>query len=221
METRTIFGALFNGEYALRNPEIAEPNVFSCSTLARSVEDQFYWKTRFGESESHEVNFFMQIGTAEHEYIQKRLPPTFISEYKFTLVIPYTWRNADMRDIRILAHIDAIDFTNKEIIDIKTTWSKNDYSDTYRRQVGFYKHWCDEKFGNHWRAEVHKVKLRLKTEYWKEADRDRLVEMVVEKMDISNEEADRAYAEVYTRALECAKRIDEWLGAGQKADRKA
>lgn len=218
METKTIFKCIFSDDYQLKNPEIAEPNVFSSSTLARSTEEQFYWKTHRGEAEKHELNFFMQIGSAEHEFIQKRLPPTFIAEYKFILTIPFTWKNApELRDIRVLGHIDAIDFSNKELIDIKTTWSKNDYSDTYRRQVGFYKHWCNEKFGNHWRAEIHKVKLRLKTELWAEDDFARIVDIVVEKMEVDNDQADRAYAEVYMRALECARRMDEWFGLQKKA----
>lgn len=210
MDPSKTFSFLFNDEYRAQNPEIDELNVFSSSTLARSADEQFWWKTRRADAQKHELNFFMQIGKAEHEFIQRRLPPTFTPEYKFVLVIPYVWRSGGLKDINVLAHIDAIDFTNKELIDLKTTWSKQDFSETYVRQVGFYKHWCNEKFGNHWKAEVHKVKFTLKSEYWKEEDLASVVEKVVTVIPVDNDAADRAYAEIYTRALECARKVDEW-----------
>lgn len=217
MDARTIFKALFSSDYVLANPEINEVNVFSVSTLARSAGDQLYWKQNRQVAEKREVNFFMQIGNAEHEYLQKRLPPTFTAEYKISYRIPFAWRNAPKDDVVVIGHIDAIDFTNKELHDYKTTWSSKDFMGTYKTQVGFYLHWCDLTFGDHWKAFIYKIKLSLNPKKYEDKDFDALVGEIVEEHQVYRDEAEESFRVVVARALEVARQLDDWLGEQAKA----
>jgi len=101
-------------EYETRFPEVRQKNVFTISTLSHSSASQVYWKLKGNRGtfsyESITGKAFFE-GRSKHEYIQKRLVDC-ITEY------PLEFKT---EKYKLIGHIDAIDFNEKFIMDLKTT----------------------------------------------------------------------------------------------------
>lgn len=222
-EDSELFDILFGGEYEKNNPEIKELNVFSVSSLAYSEEKQFDWKMNnaieadillnVDEKDLKEinVNFFMLLGRAVHELIQSRLSSDFQKEKKITLELPYNWKNANFHSIKIIGHIDAINFTTGELLELKTSIGNKEIADYHIEQCGFYARYL-ELFANTKTitAKVKKIHLRLRNHLPK------IKELIIpeifntEVLDESDKQI--AYDSIVAKAYRVAEQIDKQLG---------
>ena len=227
MDDKQLFDILFGAEYERNNPEIHETNVFSVSSLAYSKEKQLDWKINtcneqdiilnVDEPDIKEINanFFMLIGRAVHELVQKRIGSGFTIEKKITFEIPYQWKNADYKTIKIIGHIDAINFETGEMVELKTSIGNKDIADYHIEQAGFYARYL-ELYGNlkNVKAKVVKIHLRLRNHLPKVEELIYPHIFNTEVLDESDKQI--AYDSIVQKALWVAESIDKHLGESKR-----
>ncbi len=205
-----LYDSLFGPEYRRANPEIDEFNTFSCSTLAYDIDKQVIWKTQVMEAEFAEVNFFMLVGRAVHEYLQHRLPKTYATEQKLILEIPHKWVYAPFKSIKILGHIDAVDYMDKRMLEFKTTWSAKDATATYMRQEGFYAQWMKMNFGKDFLPRIYRIRMKFSPP--KFAYKGEAIDWLSDYIDMEPGQVETAYLDIVDRAQTAAAILDEWWG---------
>jgi hypothetical protein len=133
-----IFQAVTDSQYEKENPEIKDRYVYSASTLAYSAQKQLDFKLNGNPSLKIEANMRMMKGKAIHEFIQSRKcfeSPDWISEFKLENDYQYD----SVIQFTIIGHIDIYNYSEKSVIELKTTSHNTPYlTKYYVNQAGYY-----------------------------------------------------------------------------------
>lgn len=130
MDRQTIENILggVGEEYEKLHPEISDYDTYSISTLSHDIQKQIFWKKN-PSYKNLETNLVMTKGRAWNEFIQRRLRNTWITEYPVQYV---------GEKFKLTGHLDAVDFKNSDVLEIKTTRRKFYPRNEYLLQCGAY-----------------------------------------------------------------------------------
>jgi len=184
-------------EYARRNPEINEPNVFSVSTLSWDWHDQVRYKCMKGNHIKNDTNFDMFRGKAIHEYLQRRfVADGWVAEMKLSEYLDGIF--VGDKHVRIIGHVDLYDPVMGILIELKSSQWSDKISQSYITQAGAY---AVMLMNARFRVNaVHVVKINSK-----------LTRYTLTPDDITN-----AYAAIVERARLAADEINKCLNSSKR-----
>lgn len=212
-ERERIRAAIVNDDAVRGIQDFADAiNVFSVNTLAeekRAVEVQLWKKENHSTAAAvkRDPLYYMILGKAIHELIQRHEGPEYKHEVPVALVIPRAWKNIKSDKIIVWGKIDSYDPAKNTVYEISTT-TRRDLpapSEEYKKKASFFAKALEVVDGVRPRA----ILVHLRPIYSGGKD---ILDITVHT--VTDAEYDECTREIIWKAEETARRIDEKVGEG-------
>jgi hypothetical protein len=167
-------------------------NRFSVSGLSFSADQEVKRKLGLVE-ETFRDRLNMLRGTALHSYVQSMVKNQgYVAEYRMYFTIPFRWHYMGYENINLVGVIDLLHNDRREILELKSSTSSDRIEDYHRLQLASYMKMMSERTGQDYSGYVVKFGG---------------TDLVTE--EIPKEEVQHYWETLVSRAMECARRIDQ------------
>lgn len=152
------------------------PNVFAIGTLAYNPEHII--RKKVYKDMPFEPNWNMRVGTAVHEFVQRRLGEGWNHEQEIWYDFPYQWKSINATNITLFGSIDSINFVDHIIVEYKTSRSNdNTILPHYKLQASGYAKMCGYMYHSDFEAHIIKIPL---------VDNNDIIDYILSKDEIEN-----------------------------------